>query len=69
MAASFVGLLLAGATVFEMLEKFISRSKDAPALAQEVHVEVRNFRHALRRLRPYVRGELNADYPARSGLH
>lgn len=67
MAAPIVGLLLAGATVFETLEKFISRYTGAPALAQEVYVEVRDFRYALRRLCSYVEG--SADYPARSGLH
>lgn len=53
-AASIVGLLAVGAKVYGSLEYFISTAIDAPLSAITLCDEVRDFRFALERLKPYV---------------
>lgn len=55
-AASVVGLLAAGAQLYSTLERLISTFTDAPLLAHTTCNEVRDFRYALSKLKPYVDG-------------
>lgn len=65
-AASIVGILAAAAKVAEILEPYVSASKDAPKLARTVHSEVSRVRIILEPLKELLQEVSNPSSPAAS---